>query len=166
MLMARMMLCALLGTATSGFVSAQPEVRVEAPDIQSARPLLKHTADAAVRNYLQSWQSLQSALYQNRAELLDAGFVGNAKEKLAKTIQQQTAVGIHTRYTDRSHDLQIVAYSPEGLSIELTDDAEYDVEVFDHDTPKATQRVHARYLAVLTPSESRWRVRVFQAEPQ
>jgi hypothetical protein len=29
-----------------------------------------------------------------------------------------------------------------------------------------TQHVRARYVAVLTPTEVRWKVRVFQAEPE
>jgi hypothetical protein len=42
-------------------------------------------------------------------------------------------LGIRTRYRDLSHDLQIVFYSPEGLSVELTDKVEYEVQLIDHD---------------------------------
>ena len=91
--------------------------------------------------------------------------MGVAKEKLADTIRQQAALGIRTHYQDRAHDLQIVFYSPEGLSIELTDTVEYDVQVIDHDKSQMTQRVHAHYIVVLTPAEVRWKVRVFQAVP-
>jgi hypothetical protein len=59
-----------------------------------------------------------------------------------------------------------VYYSPEGLSIQLIDNVEYDVEILDHDKVQTTQRVHARYIVVLTPAEVRWRVRVFQAQPE
>jgi hypothetical protein len=113
---------------------------------------------------LQSWQSLKAALEQNRTELLDTTFVGTARDKLSETIQQQTTLGIRTRYQDRSHDIQIVFYSPEGLSIELIDRAECDVQVLVHDGVKTTQHVSARYVIVLTPAEVRWRVRVFQGE--
>ena len=61
--------------------------------------------------------------------LLDADFVGAAKDKLAETIQQQAALGIRTRYQDRAHDIQIIFYSPDGLSIELKDKVDYDVQV-------------------------------------
>jgi hypothetical protein len=156
----------LLGTvfmAASGFASTPATVRVEPTNLQGPRPLPEQTGTAAIHDYLQSWQSLRAALEQNRTELLDPAFVGTARDKLTETIQQQTALGIRTRYQDRSHDIQIVFYSPEGLSIELIDTVEYDVQVLDHDGVKTTQHISARYVIVLTPAEVRWRVRVFQA---
>ncbi len=151
-------------TVAANIVSAQPAVRVEPSDLQGPRPLSEQTAKAAIRNYLQSWQSLKLALDQNRSDLLDPAFVGTAKDKLTETIRQQKALGIRTRYEDRTHDIQIVFYSPEGLSIEVTDKVEYDVQVLDHDRVKTTQHLASRYVIILTPAEVRWRVRVFQAE--
>jgi hypothetical protein len=109
---------------------------------------------------------MNAALEGNSAALLDADFVGEAKDKLAATIQQQTQLGLRTRYQDRSHDIQIVFYSPEGLSIELTDNVDYDVELLDQNKSQATQHVHARYVVVMTPAEVRWRVRVLQAQTE
>jgi len=152
-----------LFTSVSSIGGAQVAVRVETPTLQGPRPLPEQTATAAIRDYLQSWQSLRAALEQNRTDLLDPAFVGTAEDKLAATIQQQTTLGIRTRYLERSHDIQIVFYSPEGLSIELTDRVEYDVQILDHDGVKTAQHVTARYVIVLTPAEVRWRVRVFQA---
>lgn len=140
----------------------QPSVRVEPSNLQGPRPLETQTADAVIRDYLQSWQSLRAALEQNRADLLDSSFVGTARDKLADTIQQQAALGLHARYEDRSHDVRILFYSPEGLSIQLVDNVEYDEQVFDHDKMLTTQPVRARYMVILTPAEDRWRVRVFQ----
>lgn len=157
-----LILCAVF-TATPGFVVAQTGVRVEPANLQGSRPLQDQTEKAAIRDYLQSWQSFKGALYQNRADLLDPAFVGTAKDKLTETILSQATLGIRTRYQDLVHDLQIVFYSPEGLSIELTDKVEYDVEVLDHGKVKSVQHVNARYFIVLTPAEVRWRVRVFQA---
>ena len=165
MLKSLLILCAFFtGASVVGFTQAA--VRVEPPDLQGPRPLPKQTATAAVRDYLQSWQSLRAAFEQNRSDLLDPSFVGTAKDKLTDTIQQQTALGISTHYQDSAHDIQIVFYSPEGLSIELIDKVEYDVQVLDHRRIKTIQNVSARYVIVLTPAEVRWRVRVFQAEPQ
>jgi len=45
----------------------------------------------------------------------------------------------------------------------LTDNVEYDVQVLVHDKSVATQKVRARYIVVMTPTETRWRVRVYQA---
>jgi hypothetical protein len=127
---------------------------------------VKQTETAVIRDYLQAWQSVSAALEQNRADLLDRDFVGAAKDKLTDTIQEQAGLGLSTRYQDRSHDIQIVYYSPEGLSIQLIDNVEYDVEILDHDKIQTTQRVRARYIVILTPAEVRWRVRVFQGQPE
>src|SRR5271170_6340847 len=92
----------------------QPAVRVEPTDSVGPRSLEKQTKAAVIRDYLQAWGSLSRAFEQNRADFLDADFVGVAKEKLADTIQQQAKLGIETRYRDCSHDIQLVFYSPEG----------------------------------------------------
>lgn len=147
-------------------VLAQPAVRVESPDPQRTQPLQKQTETAAIRDYLQSWQNLRSALGQNRPDLLDGSFVGIALDKLTDTMHQQSALGIHTGYQDLAHDLQVVSYSPEGLSIQLVDKVEYVQQVLDHGKILATQRVRARYVIVMSPAEVRWKVRVFQAEPE
>ncbi|MGA2887816.1 MAG: hypothetical protein ABSE51_07170 [Terracidiphilus sp.] len=160
-----LVLCIVL-VLSSGFGAAQAAVCVEPANLQGPRPLQEQTAKAAIRDYLQSWQSFTIAFEQNRADMLDPAFVGTAKDKLTEAIQQQATLGIRSRYHDRAHDLQIIFYSPEGLSIELTDSIEYDVEVLDHDTVKTAQRVHSRFMVILTPAEARWRVRVFQAVPE
>jgi hypothetical protein len=157
--------CSVLA-ALSVWGSDQPTVRVEPTDSVGPRTLEKQTQTAVIRDYLQAWQSLSRALDQNRADLLNHDFVGTAKEKLTDTIREQTKLGIQTRYQDGKHDIQLVFYSPEGLSIQLVDTVEYDVQLLDHEKPQITQHVRARYVAVLTPTEVQWRVRVFQAEPE
>ena len=157
-------LSAALGAAA--MTLAQATVHVEPAHLDGPRQLQEQTASAVIRNYLESWQSMRVALDRNSAPELDRDFTGNAKEKLGETIQEQKALGIRTRYQDSSHDIQIVFYSPEGLSIELTDQVEYDVQVFDRNKLQITQHVSAYYVVVLTPSEVRWRVRVFQAVPE
>jgi hypothetical protein len=146
--------------------SDPPAVRVEPTDSVGPRPLEKQTRTAVIRDYLQAWRGLSGAFEQNRADLLDPDFVGAAKEKLAQTIREQAKQGIGTRYRDSAHDLQVVFYSPEGLSIQLIDTVEYDVQILDDDKVQTTQHVRARYVAVLTPTEVRWKVRIFQAEAQ
>jgi hypothetical protein len=147
------------------FLSAtgQPSVRVAPMDSVGPRPVEKQTQSSIVRDYLQAWQTMGSALGENRADLLDGYFVGVAREKLADTIRQQQKLGLETTYRDQSHDLQVVLYSPEGLSIQLLDNVEYDVEVRDHGKTVGTQHVRTHCIAVLTPTESRWKVRVFQS---
>ena len=158
-------MCSLFTTIVA-LGSDHPAVRLAPTESVGPRPLEKQTETAVTRDYLQAWRSLSDALDQNRADLLDPDFIGTAKEKLVDTIRAQEKLGIHTRYRDRAHDLHLVFYSPEGLSIQLVDTVEYDMEVLDRDKVLATQHVRARYVAVLTPTEVRWKVRIFQAEPQ
>jgi len=146
-----------------GVGSAQATVRIERSDLQGPRAMSEQTRAAVIRDYLQSWQSMRGALEQNRPDLLDSSFIGTARDKLAETIGQQAALGIKTNYRDLAHDIQLVFYSPDGLSIELKDKVEYDVEVLDHDKVKTTQHIISLYLIVLTPAEVQWRVRVLQA---
>jgi hypothetical protein len=158
-------ICSLF-TAIFALGSDHPAVRVEPTESVGPRPLEMQTATAVIRDYLQAWRSMSDGLDQNRTDRLDQDFIGTAKEKLAGTIREQAKLGIHTRYRDGAHDLQLVFYSPEGLSIQLVDKVEYDMEVLDRDKVLATHHVRARYVAVLTPTEVRWKVRVFQAEPE
>lgn len=152
-------------TVTASLAVAQPTVRVEPDTLHKQRILQMQTRESVIRNYLHSWQSLGTALYHNSPNALDADFVGTAKDNINTTIAAQNALGVRTRYTDSSHDLQIVFYSPDGLSIELTDKVEYDVQLIDNNMPRATEHVTTRYIVILTPTETRWRVRIFQAVP-
>lgn len=156
-----MMSCAL-AMPLAALADPTPSVRIEPPQLQGSRPLEKQTEQAVIRDYLESWKGFQAALDQNQPGLLDEDFIGTAHDKLAATIADQSKLGIHTRYQDRSHDLQIVFYSPEGLSIQLVDTVEYEQQVFDHDKLLATTPVRIRYVVILSPTEVRWKVRVFQ----
>ena len=153
---------ALAATLSAG--ADQPSVRVEPMKLQGPRVLNDQTRDAVIRDYLEAWQSLGKALEENRADVLDRDFVGTAKDKLTDTIHEQVTAGVSTRYVDHNHDLQIVFYSPEGLSIQLVDKVDYDVQVLDHGKVQSTQQEHAQYVVVMSPSEVRWRVRILQAD--
>jgi len=141
----------------------EPTVHVQPPQLQGSRPLEKQTEASVIRDYLQSWKSMRQALDENQAADLDQDFIGAARDRLGETIAAQARSGIHSRYQDRSHDLQIVFYSPEGLSIQMTDNVEYEEQVLDKDKVLATKVIHQRYLVVLTPSEVRWQVRILEA---
>ena len=71
----------------------QPAVQVD-PDSGGPRNLEAQTRAAVVRDYLQAWKSLNGALQENRADLLDASFVGIAKEKLTDTVREQQALSM------------------------------------------------------------------------
>lgn len=142
----------------------QPSVRVEPPNLHGSRTLEAQTEKSVVRDYLASWDTLSKALDQNQAGLLSQYFAGTALDALTNTIAEQTRLGIHTRYVPRSHDLQIIFYSPEGLSIQLTDNVQYDEQIIQQDKVLATRPVERHFLVVMTPSQVSWRVRIFQAE--
>jgi hypothetical protein len=161
-----LVLISVFSTAMSAFAGDQPAVRVESSNLQGPRLLQEQTARAAMRDYLDSWTSLSNALQQNQPRLLDRDFIGDAKDKLESTIKEQIAAGVHAVYHDRSHDLQILFYSPEGLSIQLADTVEYNLEVLDHDKSIAERQIRTRYIVVLTPTETRWRVRIFQSQSE
>lgn len=146
--------------------AAQPSVQVEPSNLQGSRPVEKQTEAAVIRDYLQSWQSLRTAMQQNRPNLLAEDFAGTAQNNLTETIQDQAKLGLQTRYQDRSHDLQIVFYSPEGLSLQMIDTVEYDQQVLNQGKVLTTQHMRARYIVVMTPAEARWQVRIFQADPK
>jgi hypothetical protein len=164
MVLRSILLACTVGAASCALSAAQADVRVEPSQLQGPRPLQEQTRSAAIRDYLHAWQTVNAAFDRNDPAALDRDFVGTAHDKLADAIKQQAALGLHARYVDKSHDIQIVFYSPEGLSIELTDTVQFDIQVLDHDKLQTTQQVSARYIVVLTPAEVRWRVRVFQAQ--
>ncbi len=139
-----------------------PDVRVTADSV-GPRTLEQQTKAAVVRDYLRAWQTMNNALGDNRADLLNDSFAGLAREKLANTIHEQQALDIRTTYRDRSHDLKIVYNSPEGLSIQLIDDVQYDVVVHRNGQTLGPEPVRSRYVVVMTPTESTWKVRIFQS---
>jgi hypothetical protein len=140
----------------------QPTVRVGSMDSVGPRPVEMQTQSSVIRDYLLAWRTMNTSMEENRADLLDEYFVGQAKDKLADTVREQQNIGLHTSYLDKSHDIKVVFYSPEGLSIQLLDQVEYDVTVRNGDRLIISQHVRARYVAVLSPTESKWKVRVFQ----
>jgi hypothetical protein len=159
-------LVSAFGVSVAAFAADQPAVRIEPSNLQGPRQLQQQTAKAAIQDYLDSWAVLGNAFSKNRPDLLEKGFIGAAEDKLTGTIKQQQSKGVHTVYRDKSHDVKILFYSPDGLSIELADSVQYDVQLFDHDKAIGTQQVQSRYIVVLTPTEVRWRVRIFQAQPE
>ncbi|MGA9352857.1 MAG: hypothetical protein WBV46_04150 [Terriglobales bacterium] len=142
--------------------STEPTIRVAPMDSVGPRPVEEQTQSSVIRDYLLAWQTMNGALSQNRTDQLDTVFVGRAKEKLAETVHEQQTLGIETSYLPKSHDIKVVFYSPDGLSIQLLDDVEYDVDVKKGAQSIGSEHVRTRYVAVLSPTETRWKVRVLQ----
>jgi len=153
-------LTVLLALAASAF--EKPAVRLQSTQNVGPRDVEPQTETGVVRDYIEAWRTMDRAFSENNTRLLDADFTGLAKEKLASTIKDQAKLGLRTTYQDRKHDISFLFYSPEGMSLQLVDNVEYDVQIIDHDKVQATQHVSTRYIAVLTPTEVRWKVRIFQ----
>jgi hypothetical protein len=156
----------LLATMLLAGDHPQPTVRIEALDLHGSAVMERQTQAEVIRDYLEAWKSLNGALRENRPELLEEAFVGNAKEKLATTIEEQKQAGIQTTYRDRAHDITLVFHSPDDLSTQLVDKVEYEVEIKDQEKTQVSQHATSRFVAVLTPTELRWKVRILEAEPR
>ncbi|MFY9747802.1 MAG: hypothetical protein WA891_07135 [Acidobacteriaceae bacterium] len=157
--------------SAAAWAQGNPAVRVEPPEVPGA-PFsgqaandFRMTQTAVVRDYLEAWRNFHAAFEENRPDLLSRSFVGSAHEVLDAAIAQQAKLGLHTDYQDRSHDMRIVFYRPGGGSLEIIDNVEYDQQTLDAHGTLAAQTVHAQYVVVLTPTETRWAVRIFQAQP-
>jgi hypothetical protein len=153
-------------TALLMSASPQPGPPDEPADSAGPRVLEKQTRASVERDYVQAWRSLGQAFSENRPDLLDGYFVGIAKEKLADAIREQQNLKMQTVYSEPTHDFKIVFYSPDGLSIQLVDKLEYWLDIRDQERVVGRQQVRARYVVVMTPTETRWKVRILQAEPQ
>jgi hypothetical protein len=147
--------------------AADPQLPSVQLNIDSAggRPVEELTRKSVARDYARAWQSLAQALEQNRAELIDNDFVGIAEEKFAAAVADQAKAGLRTRYIDHGHKVDVLFYSPEGLSIELRDTASLERQVLDGDKVLFSEQVTAHYVSLMTPTEVRWKVRLLQEAP-
>ena len=64
----------------------QASVHEEDPQLQGSRPIETQTHASVIRDYIESWKTLEAALNNNDASLLDSSFVGTAHDKLANTV--------------------------------------------------------------------------------
>ena len=124
------------------------------------------TQQAVARDYSAAWKSLSQALEQNRANLLNANFVGVAREKFGQAIADQQKNGLRRRYIDRGHSAQVIFYSVDGSSMQIRDTAQFEIQLLDGEKVVSSETATVNYIALLTPAENSWRVRVLEAVPQ
>jgi hypothetical protein len=136
-------------------------------NMQSAGPreVEETTEKAIVRDYAAAWKAFATALNENRTQALDAGFLGDARNKLGNRVEEQKRSGLRTRYIDRGHKLEALFYSPEGSAMQLRDTANLEMQVLDGDQVVNSQQLTQNYLVVMTVGEDRWKVRVLQEVP-
>lgn len=127
------------------------------------REVEEATQQAIVRDYGKAWQNMAAALEQNRADLLAASFTGFAKDKLTKAIDEQKKNGLKRKYIDRGHKVDVVFYSAEGSAMELKDTAQVEIQYMDGSKVVHSEQATVNYVALLTPTENSWKVRMLEA---
>jgi hypothetical protein len=136
-------------------------------DAASAAPraVEETTALAIQRDYAHAWQSLTSALEENRADLLDESFTGGARQQWQDAIHAQQHNGLSRRIVDHGHKVQVMFYSLDGSALEAIDAADLEIEYREGGKLLSSEHIQTRYLVLLTPAEN-WKVRIMQEVPQ
>jgi hypothetical protein len=161
-----MLVAAILGCSAMLFGAEATSSGKMSLDISKAEPrqVEEATQQAIVRDYGKAWQNMSAALEQNRADLLAASFTGFAKDKLTQAIDDQKKDGLKRKYIDRGHKLQVVFYSVEGSAMELRDTAQVEIQYMDGSKVVHSEQATVNYVALLTPTENSWKVRMLEAE--
>lgn len=146
--------------------AAAPSVQVQFhPENAQPRQLEDSTEMGVLRDYKTAWQNLAAAMEQNRADLLDASFVGFAHDKLGDAIAEQKKNGLHRRYIDHGHKLEAVFYSYDGSAMQLKDTANIEVQLLDGNKVVSSQPATILYVVLMTPAENSWKIRDLAAVP-
>lgn len=141
------------------------QVKLDASHIQP-RPLEQLTGQAIVRTYSNAWKNMETALGENRPDLIDESFVGYAHDKLLSQAQAQEKNGLSTRYIDHGHQVEATFYSPEGSAVQLRDTAQFEIQLLDRSKVVSSHNVTRKYIAVVSVVEDRWKVRVLDGVPE
>ena len=153
-----------LGCLTLGVFAASSLPRVTlSGDSLAPRPIEQRTGAAVAHDYAQAWQDLAICLDSNRTDLLDDYFAGEAKRRLAQRVREQKDSHLRTQYSDGGHRVRAVFYSMDGGEMQLEDQAQLEVRVFDGDKLVSTSTVAQKYLVLMTPGSDRWYVRYLQS---
>ena len=97
--------------------------------------------------------------------MLDQYWVGVARDKFQRLIDDESRTGIQVRYRDISHNLQAVFYPSDGAALLLYDNVQLEMKVMRSKQVIRSQKMSARYLVLMTPAQDRWVVRVLQEVP-
>ena len=124
------------------------------------------TQNAVLRDYKFAWTSLANAEESDSVASLNGLFVGDANARVTAEIESQQKNGMSSRYSNQSHRVEAVFYSPEGDILELHDTAEYDFEILDGGKSIHNEHAIVHYVVLMTPGADRWVIRHLQAVPQ
>lgn len=141
-----------------------PKVVLSAESL-APRPIEQRTGEAVTHDYAQAWKDLTEAFDANRTDLLGDYITGEAKSRLLKRIADQKKAGIHTRYVDGGHRVKAVFYSPDGGEMQLEDQVQLQIQIFDGDRMIDNSNSTQKYLVLMTPGADRWFVRSLESIP-
>ena len=162
LLVAAFLLACSCWIVTAQAASELPAVNLNVGDA-GPRQIEDTTERALQRDYAHAWGSMEAALNDNRADILNSDFVGVALDELKDRVNQQQKSGLRTRFIDHGHQLQAIFYSPEGSAVQLRDTAQFEVQYLDGDKIVNSEQRTENYTVVMTAGENRWKVRVLQA---
>ncbi len=157
------LLCGIVVRVLRAYAATEvPRVELSTDNI-GPRAIEDLTSKSVPRDYAFAWQTMEQALEENRPGLLEGYFTGLAKQNLTERVNSQLKSGLHTRFTDRGHQLEAVFYSPAGDVMQLRDRAQVDVQVFDGGKVIYEGPENLEYTVLMTPGADRWLVRELQA---
>ena len=147
--------------AVAARAQSLPQVSLNADNL-GPRPIEQLTGTNITRNYSMAWHAMALALEQNRTNLLNDQFTGFAKDHLSERITDQQRNGVHVQIVDKGHHVKALFYSLDGGAMQLVDDAQIDVQVFDGSRLIYSDDAPHRYLVLMTPGTDRWYVRYLE----
>jgi hypothetical protein len=142
-----------------------PRVVLSAESL-APRAIEQRTGETITHDYSQAWQDLAVCLNNNRIELLNDYFAGEAKRRLIQRVSDQKRSGIRTHYVDHGHQVKAVFYSVDGGEMQLEDQAQLEVQVLDGDKVIYSATTVEKYLVLMTPGSDRWYVRFLETVPE
>ncbi len=157
-----------------GCLFAEPAMSERSPQVMlsfdatsaSPRRVEESTSRAIQRDYAHAWQSMTSALAENRGDLLNQDFTGTARRQLRDAVEAQKQGGLSRRIIDHGHRLRVTFYSLDGSALEADDTVDLEIQYLAGDKLLSSERIPSHYVVLLTPSENSWKVRVLQELPQ
>jgi hypothetical protein len=162
--MTLMMLAAISYFKPSVQAASLPRVTLNAGSI-GPRAIEQRTGESVTRDYAQAWRDLSDALATNRTAPLNDYFTGIAKKRLSQRITDQRNSGIRTQYVDHGHQVKALFYSPDGGEMQLLDQAQIEVQVYDGQKLIHSTNSAQKYLVLMTPGADRWYVRSLESVP-
>ena len=154
----------VFGGCILSLAQSPPQVHLDAEELKP-RPIEELTGTTVARYYALAWRDMAEALDSSQLRSISEEFVGSAKDRLKRRITEQQQSGVHVHIVDHGHQLKAVFYSMDGAAMELTDQAQLEIQTFDGSKLIDTQNSSHQYVVLMTPGADRWYVRDLEEVP-